>query len=96
MKNYLDFEILQEHYYSPILFKKDSEHFQHIIKNESEIDFLSDLKEYLAQEDNKLKDFEWWYFSKIDETIDKVGIPYFNSERSQYDNFYPDFILCCV
>lgn len=93
LKNYLDFEILEEHYYSPILFRKDTEHFQHIIKNESEIDFLHDLKEYLTREDNQLKNFDWWYFSKIDETIDKIGIPYFDSEKSEYRMFFPDFIF---
>ncbi|MBI2013582.1 MAG: DEAD/DEAH box helicase family protein [Candidatus Colwellbacteria bacterium] len=93
LRNYLDFEILEEHYYTPILFKQDTERFQHIIKKQSEIDFLHALKEYLTQDNNLLKNFDWWYFSKIDETIDRVGIPYFNSERSQYDNFYPDFIF---
>lgn len=93
LKNYLDFEILEEHYYSPILFKKDTEHFQHIIKNESEINFLHDLKEYLARDNNQLKNFDWWYFSKIDETIDKIGIPYFDSEKSEYRLFFPDFIF---
>lgn len=93
LRNYLDFEILEEHYYAPILFKQDTERFQHIIKKQSEIDFLHILKEYLTQGDNLLKDFDWWYFSKIDETIDRVGIPYFNSDKSQYDNFYPDFIF---
>ena len=89
----LEFEILEEHYYSPILFKKDTEHFQHIIKNESEINFLNDLIEYLKQEENKLKDFDWWYFSKIDEAIDKIGIPYFDSEAGEYRTFFPDFIF---
>jgi len=93
LRKYLDFAILEEHYYSPVLFKKDTEQFQHIIKKQSEIDFLHALKEYLAQDNNLLAKFDWWYFSKIDETIDKIGIPYFNSERSQYDNFYPDFIF---
>ena len=93
LRNYLDFEILEEHYYTPILFKQDTERFQHIIKKQSEIDFLHALKEYLTQDSNLLKDFDWWYFSKIDETIDRVGIPYFNSDKSQYDNFYPDFIF---
>jgi len=93
LKNYLDFEILEEHYYSPILFKKDTEHFQHIIKNESEINFLHNLKEYLARDNNKLKNFDWRYFSKIDETVDKIGIPYFDSEKSEYRMFFPDFIF---
>jgi len=93
LKKHLDFEILEEHYYSPILFKKDTENFQHIIKNESEINFLYDLRKYLEQENNQLKKNDWWYFSKIDETIDKIGIPYFDSEKSEYRMFSPDFIF---
>ncbi|MFH1662069.1 MAG: DEAD/DEAH box helicase family protein [Candidatus Falkowbacteria bacterium] len=92
-KKYLEFKMLEEHYYSPILFKKDTEHFQHIIKKETEINFLHDLKEYLTQENNKLKDFDWWYFSKIDEAIDRISIPYFDSKKGEYRMFFPDFIF---
>ena len=90
---YLEYKVLQEHYYSPILFKQDSEKFQHIVKEKSEIDFLEDLKNYLDQEDNDLKKFDWWYFSKIDQAIDKIGIPYFDSEAGEYRTFFPDFIF---
>lgn len=93
LRNYLDFEILEEHYYSPILFRKDTSHFQHIIKTESEIDFLNRLKEYLAEGNNKLKGCEWWYFSKIDEAVDKIGIPYFDEEKGEYRSFFPDFVF---
>jgi type III restriction enzyme len=89
----VNYKILQEHYYSPILFKKDTDKFQHIIKKESEIVFLDNLVEYLKQDENKLKNYDWWYFSKIDESVDKIGIPYFNSEIGRYQNFYPDFIF---
>jgi len=90
---YLEYKILQEHYYSPILFKQDSEKFQHIVKEKSEIDFFEVLKNYLDQEDNNLKKFDWWYFSKIDQAIDKIGIPYFDSEAGENRTFFPDFIF---
>lgn len=93
LKNFLDFKVLQEHYYSPILFKQDSEKFQHIIKVKSEIDFLEVLKNYLDQRDNNLKKYDWWYFSKIDQATDKIGIPYFDSETGEYRTFFPDFIF---
>ncbi|HOF45129.1 MAG TPA: DEAD/DEAH box helicase family protein [Candidatus Pacearchaeota archaeon] len=93
LNNYLEFKILEEHYYSPILFKKDSEHFQHIIKEQSEIDFLEALKNYLTDKHSNLKSCEWWYFSKIDQAIDKIGIPYFDSELGEYRTFFPDFIF---
>lgn len=90
---YLKYKVLQEHYYSPILYKQNSEYFQHIIKEKSEIDFLEDLKNYLYKEDNDLKKFDWWYFSKIDQAIDKIGIPYFDSDVGEYRTFFPDFIF---
>jgi len=89
----LEFRILEEHYYSPILFKQDSEKFQHIIKEQSEIEFLEALKNYADSENNNLKKFDWWFFSKIDQSVDKVGIPYFDSEAGEYRTFFPDFIF---
>ncbi|MFA5791439.1 MAG: DEAD/DEAH box helicase family protein [Candidatus Paceibacterota bacterium] len=93
LDNYLEFKVLEEHYYSPILFKQDSENFQHIIKEKSEIDFLEALKNYIDQNGNNLKNFDWWYFSKIDQSMDNVGIPYFDSESGEYRTFFPDFIF---
>lgn len=92
LDKYLDYKTLEEHYYSPILFKQNTDRFQHVINVESEIVFLNRLQEYSAVADNKLKKCEWWYFSKID-PIDMVGIPYFDTEQSGYRTFYPDFIF---
>jgi superfamily II DNA or RNA helicase len=93
LDNYLEFKVLEEHYYSPILFKQNSENFQHIIKEKSEIDFIGALKYYIDQAGNELKKMDWWYFSKIDQSIDSVGIPYFDSEVGEYRTFFPDFIF---
>jgi hypothetical protein len=93
LEKYLKYQILEEHYYSPILFKKDSINFQHIIKEDSEISFLDDLKNYLQQVNNKLENFDWWFFSKIDQTVDKLGIPYFDNELGEHRTFFPDFIF---
>ena len=84
---------MEKYYYSPILFRQDTCHFQHIIKNQSEIEFFQKLRQYSLQKGNKLKTFEWWYFSKIDEVIDKIGIPYFDEEKGEYRTFFPDFIF---
>jgi len=93
LRQYLEFKVLEEHYYSPILFKQDSEKFQHIIKEQSEIEFLEALKNYADLENSNLKKFDWWFFSKIDQSVDKVGIPYFDSEAGEYRTFFPDFIF---
>ncbi len=93
LHKYLEFKVLGKHYYSPILFKQDSEKFQHIIKEKSEIDFLEALKNYTDQDNNNLKKFDWWFFSKIEQNVDKIGIPYFDSESGEYRTFFPDFIF---
>jgi hypothetical protein len=93
LSQYVNYEIFKEHYYVPILLKEDSKHFQHIIKVPSEIEFLKKLKEYLDDTTNKLKEYDWWYFSKIDENTDKIKIPYFNTQTGDYNYFSPDFIF---
>lgn len=58
LKRHLDFKVLEEHYYLPLLFKQDSEKFQHIIKEKSEIEFLEELKSYSNKKDSRLKLFD--------------------------------------
>ena len=76
-----------------MLYKKDSKCFQHIIKVESEINFLEDLNRYLKEKNNKLSKYDWWYFSKLDETVDTINIPYFCEDAGGYRAFNPDFIF---
>ncbi len=42
---------------------------------------------------HKLKEYDWWYFSKIDENLDRIKIPYFDTHKGDYSNFSPDFIF---
>ncbi len=83
----------KNHYYNPILktMDKDIDFIKHIIKVESEVKFINALEEYLAEEDNKFKEFDWWFFSKIDESIDRIFIPYYDSNKIR--KFFPDFIF---
>ena len=48
---------------------------------------------YLKQENNLFKKFDWWMFSKIDEHLDKVYIPYYDSFSNLVRRFKPDFIF---
>lgn len=91
--NKIDFSLLKEHYYAPILHRKDTKYFQHIIKIGSEIDFIKDLIEYLEKNNNKLGKCDWWYFSKLDEAVDTINIPYFCEDAGGYRAFNPDFIF---
>lgn len=91
----LKIKYLSNHYYIPVaLTESDTAiYIQHIIKHPSEVYFINELENYLQKNDNKLKNFDWWYFSKIDETLDEVFIPYYNPKKNRIDKFKPDFIF---
>lgn len=86
---------IAEHYYIPIILSEDEkiDYIKHIIKVKSEVDFIEDLEEYLKKENNKFKEFDWWMFSKIDENLDEVYIPYYNPNTNKISKFKPDFIF---
>jgi len=37
--------------------------------------------------------FDWWMFSKLDQTLDEVLIPYYDPKENKIANFKPDFIF---
>ncbi|MEM5832123.1 MAG: DEAD/DEAH box helicase family protein [Candidatus Aenigmatarchaeota archaeon] len=88
---------IDEHYYLPILMSKSQkiEYIQHIINTESEYLFIQQLDNYLSpsNKNNKFKDFDWWCFSKIDQTLDDIFIPYYSFRNGCFLNFKPDFIF---
>jgi len=89
------FKVLYQHYYNPILLTEQNNEgeFRHIINVESEKDFLDALENYAEQENSKLNDFDWWYFSKLDESLDEVNIPYYDEIEKKFRDFSPDFVF---
>lgn len=87
------------HYYIPLILSETNSteekisYIRHIIKTPSEVRFVEDLENYLDKDDNKLKEFDWWMFSKLDESLDEVYIPYYNPNENKISNFNPDFIF---
>ena len=83
------------HYYIPMILSEDEkvDFIRHIIKTASEVRFIEALEDYLGSADNRFKDFDWWLFSKIDETLDDVYIPYYNPNENRISRFIPDFIF---
>jgi len=73
------------------------DYLNHIINVESERKFIEELEkyleEYLTKPDNVFSQFDWWMFSKIDQTLDEVFIPYYNPKENNIANFKPDFIF---
>ncbi|UOR88904.1 DEAD/DEAH box helicase family protein [Helicobacter pylori] len=81
---------LKEHYYTPLIKAKDCDWLKHVVKVKSEIDFLQELQD---QETTKTlqKNYDFWAFSKIDEHLDNLFIPYINNVAER--RFFPDFIF---
>ncbi|GAA8051626.1 DEAD/DEAH box helicase family protein [Helicobacter pylori] len=81
---------LKEHYYIPLIKAKDCDWLKHVVKVKSEIDFLQELQD---QETTKTlqANYDFWAFSKIDEHLDNLFIPYINNVAER--RFFPDFIF---
>ncbi|GAA7006449.1 DEAD/DEAH box helicase family protein [Helicobacter pylori] len=81
---------LKEHYYTPLIKAKDCDCLKHVVKVKSEIDFLQELQD---QETTKTlqENYDFWAFSKIDEHLDNLFIPYINNVAER--RFFPDFIF---
>ena len=83
------------HYYLPVILSLDEkvEYIRHIIRTSSEVQFLMELEKYLNRPDNKFSKFDWWLFSKLDESLDEVYLPYYDPKRNRIARFKPDFIF---
>jgi len=85
---------ISNHYYIPVMIAEDSKEdlINHIIKEPSEKKFIEDLENYIKIKSNEVN-VDYWFFSKIDQTTDKVYIPYYNKKNNGQNKFYPDFIF---
>ncbi|GAA9650930.1 DEAD/DEAH box helicase family protein [Helicobacter pylori] len=79
---------LKEHYYTPLIKAKDCNWLKHVVKVKSESDFLEEL---LKITKTLQENYDFWVFSKIDEHLDNLFIPYFNNAAER--RFFPDFIF---
>ncbi|GAA7615866.1 DEAD/DEAH box helicase family protein [Helicobacter pylori] len=82
---------LKEHYYTPLIKAKNCDWLKHVVKVKSESDFLKELQEtetIKALQEN----YDFWAFSKIDEHLDNLFIPYIG-EHATERKFFPDFIF---
>jgi len=57
------------------------------------VKFIKDLEQYIGQADHFFAGFDWWLFSKLDENLDEIYIPYYNSKENRISKFKPDFIF---
>ena len=91
---YVQFKNIAQHFYTPLLIENKGKegYIRHIVREESEIEFLMDLENYLKQSDARLNKIEW-AFSKIVENVDGIYIPYIDFSVSKVRKFFPDFIF---
>jgi len=83
------------HYYMPLLLSDNEkiDYIRHVIHVPSEVMFINQLETYLKQDDNLFSSFDWWMFSRTDETLDKITIPYYDPSQNKMRDFHPDFIF---
>ncbi|MDP2718582.1 MAG: hypothetical protein Q8P44_01930 [Dehalococcoidia bacterium] len=86
---------LTNYYYLPLIVSETEkiDYLNHIITVKSEVRFIEQLEEYLAKPGNIFSHFDWWMFSKLDQTLDEVTIPYYDPKGNNIANFKPDFIF---
>lgn len=86
---------ISSHYYLPLLLSDDDriDYISRIIKTPSEIRFINQLESYLKESDNHLQQYDWWMFSRAEETLDKITIPYYDPTQNKMRDFHPDFIF---
>ncbi|MEM4366507.1 MAG: hypothetical protein QW035_00005, partial [Candidatus Anstonellales archaeon] len=91
----LKIKSIKNHYYLPLIISENDkiDYINHIIKVESERKFIENLEEYLKKDGNIFKACNWWMFSKIDENLDEIYIPYYNKSINKIEKFKPDFIF---
>ncbi|PDW14964.1 restriction endonuclease subunit R [Helicobacter pylori] len=82
---------LKEHYYTPLIKAKNCDWLKHVVKVESEIDFLKELQETETMKTLQ-ENYDFWAFSKIDEHLDNLFIPYIDNSTGER-KFFPDFIF---
>ncbi len=80
---------LKEHYYTPLIKAKNCDWLKYVVKVESESDFLEEL---LKITETLQENYDFWAFSKIDEHLDNLFIPYIG-ENATERKFFPDFIF---
>ncbi|WP_131158280.1 DEAD/DEAH box helicase family protein [Helicobacter pylori] len=81
---------LKEHYYTPLIKAKNCDWLKHVVKVKSESDFLEELQKTETIKTLQ-ENYDFWAFSKIDEHLDNLFIPYIDNATERH--FFPDFIF---
>lgn len=84
-----------EHYYLPLLMAADEkiDYIQHVIHVTSEVNFVKKLEAAISGEENPFAGWDWWMFSRTDETLDRLVLPYYDPKQNRIRDFHPDFVF---
>jgi type III restriction enzyme len=95
--NFKDLKIkyIYNHYYIPLILsdKEKINYINHIITIPSEKKFIKDLEQNINNINVLFSGSDWWLFSKLDEYLDEIYIPYFDPNENRVSKFKPDFIF---
>jgi hypothetical protein len=91
----LELRYIAKHYYLPLILSSTErvDYIRHVVRHQSEVRFVNELEAYTQQAGNGVAAFDWWAFSKLDETLDRVYIPYYDAAANRIRQFKPDFIF---
>lgn len=91
----LEIRHVAAHYYLPLILTEfeRATYINHVIRHPSEVKFVHDLEAYLQKPDSGFAAFDWWLFSKLDETVDSVYLPYYDPNVNAIRRFNPDFVF---
>ncbi len=83
---------IPKHYYTPVVVAEGgkADFIKHVIREESEWQFLNNLERWL---ETNTPEWDAWMFSKIDESVDKIHISYYDSDKNDQRRFLPDFVF---
>ena len=90
----LDIKYISQHYYYPLIYSNDEkvDYINHIIKVDSEVKLVEKLERFIEDDEDYIKErYDWWMFTKLDESLDKIHIPYFDNGKIR--KFIPDFVF---
>ena len=91
----IEIKRIAAHYYHPLLVAKDqakAEYIRRIVKHKSEADFLRTLEDWLKQNGDP-DAWDGWMFSKLEERMDKVFVPYPVPGEGEFRRHFPDFVF---
>jgi len=91
----LEIRRVANHYYIPVLLSENEriDYIRTVIHVASEVHFMRQLEDYVRQKDNGFRAYDWWLFSRVEEKLDDITIPYYYPVENRMANFKPDFIF---